>query len=324
MQSLKSLQQRISEAFVSAKFNHEPLELYQPISYTLDLGGKRLRPVLVLMSCDIFSGDIENAVYPAMGVEIFHNFTLLHDDIMDNAPLRRGNQTVHQKWNANTAILSGDTMFVIAYEYVAKTDPKLLPQVLDLFNDTARKVCEGQQYDMNFETRQDVSIPNYMLMIRLKTAVLIACSLKLGAILAHAGNADAEKIYELGIELGLAFQLQDDYLDAFGDTSKFGKAIGGDISTNKKTFLYLKAFELAKDEKLIQLSNYFSDTNIALHNKTEGILKIYRQLKIDEITRIEIELHHTKAMEILNTFNFNPETTNELVVLMQEMLGRER
>ena len=324
MQSLKSLQQRISEAFVSAKFNHEPLELYQPISYTLDLGGKRLRPVLVLMSCDIFSGDIENAVYPAMGVEIFHNFTLLHDDIMDNAPLRRGNQTVHQKWNANTAILSGDTMFVIAYEYVAKTDPKLLPQVLDLFNDTARKVCEGQQYDMNFETRQDVSIPNYMLMIRLKTAVLIACSLKLGAILAHAGNADAEKIYELGIELGLAFQLQDDYLDAFGDTSKFGKAIGGDISTNKKTFLYLKAFELAKDEKLIQLSNYFSDTNIALHNKTEGILKIYRQLKIDEITRIEIELHHTKAMEILNSFNFNPETTNELVVLMQEMLGRER
>ena len=324
MQSLKSLQQRISEAFVSAKFNHEPLELYQPISYTLDLGGKRLRPVLVLMSCDIFSGDIENAVYPAMGVEIFHNFTLLHDDIMDNAPLRRGNQTVHQKWNANTAILSGDTMFVIAYEYVAKTDPKLLPQVLDLFNDTARKVCEGQQYDMNFETRQDVSIPDYMLMIRLKTAVLIACSLKLGAILAHAGNADAEKIYELGIELGLAFQLQDDYLDAFGDTSKFGKAIGGDIATNKKTFLYLKAFELAKDEKLIQLSNYFSDTNIALHNKTEGILKIYRQLKIDEITRIEIEHHHTKAMEILKSFNFNPETTNELVVLMQEMLGRER
>ena len=324
MHSLKSLQYRISEAFASSKFNNEPSQLYQPISYTLDLGGKRLRPVLVLMSCDIFSGDIENAVYPAMGVEIFHNFTLLHDDIMDNAPLRRGNQTVHQKWNANTAILSGDTMFVIAYEYVAKTDPKLLPQVLDLFNDTARKVCEGQQYDMNFETRQDVSIPDYMLMIRLKTAVLIACSLKLGAILAHAGNADAEKIYELGIELGLAFQLQDDYLDAFGDTSKFGKAIGGDIATNKKTFLYLKAFELAKDEKLIQLSNYFSDTNIALHNKTEGILKIYRQLKIDEITRIGIELHHTKAMEILNSFNFNPETSNELVVLMQEMLGRER
>jgi geranylgeranyl diphosphate synthase type II len=324
MHSLKSLQQRISESFVSAKFNQEPLQLYQPISYTLDLGGKRLRPVLVLMSCDIFGGDIENAVYPAMGVEIFHNFTLLHDDIMDNAPLRRGNQTVHQKWNANTAILSGDTMFVIAYEYVAKTDPKLLPQVLDLFNDTARKVCEGQQYDMNFETQSDVSIPGYMLMIRLKTAVLIACSLKLGAMLAHARNAEAEKIYELGIELGLAFQLQDDYLDAFGDTSKFGKAIGGDIATNKKTFLYLKAFELAKNGTLIQLSNYFSDTNIALHDKTEGILKIYRQLKIDEITRIEIELHHTKAMEILKSFNFTPETTSELIALMQEMLGRER
>jgi geranylgeranyl diphosphate synthase type II len=324
MHSLKSLQLRISEAFADAKFNQEPLQLYQPISYTLDLGGKRLRPVLVLMSCDIFGGDIGKAIYPAMGVEIFHNFTLLHDDIMDNAPLRRGNKTVHQKWNANTAILSGDTMFVIAYEYVAKTDPKLLPRVLDLFNDTARKVCEGQQFDMNFETKLDVSIPDYMLMIRLKTAVLIACSLKLGAMIAGAGNPEAENIYELGIELGLAFQLQDDYLDAFGDTSKFGKAIGGDIATNKKTFLFLKAFELAKAETLTHLNNYFSDTNIALHDKTEGILKIYRQLKIDEITRLEIELHHTKAMEILKSFNFTPETTSELIALMQEMLGRER
>jgi geranylgeranyl diphosphate synthase type II len=276
------------------------------------------------MSCDIFGGDIEHAVYPAMGVEIFHNFTLLHDDIMDNAPLRRGNLTVHQKWDTNTAILSGDTMFVIAYEHVAKTDPVLLPMVLELFNDTARKVCEGQQYDMNFETQVNVSIPDYMTMIRLKTAVLIACSLKLGAIIAHASQPDADKIYEFGIELGLAFQLQDDYLDSFGDTSKFGKAIGGDIVTNKKTFLFLKAFELANEDTLIKLTNYFFDTEIAHKDKISGIINIYRELKIDEITRREIEYHHLKALEILKSFHFNPETTHELVVLMQEMLGRER
>jgi len=324
MHSLKSLQNRISEAFSGTRFHDEPYQLYQPIAYTLDLGGKRLRPVLVLMSCDIFGGDIEKAVYPAMGLEIFHNFTLLHDDIMDNAPLRRGNTTVHQKWDTNTAILSGDTMFVIAYEYVAKTDSALLPQVLDLFNDTARKVCEGQQFDMNFETEPNVSIPGYMTMIRLKTAVLIACSLKLGAILAHADQRDAEKIYELGIELGLAFQLQDDYLDAFGDTRKFGKAIGGDIATNKKTFLFIKAFELAKEDILIKLTNYYFDKEISRTQKTVGILNIYRTLKIDEITRLEIEHHYAKAMEILDSLHFDQSRTSQMVVIMQEMLGRER
>jgi geranylgeranyl diphosphate synthase type II len=324
MHSLKALQSRISEAFFDAGFVHEPLQLYEPITYTLDVGGKRVRPVLVLMSCDLFGGDINKAVFPAMGVEIFHNFTLLHDDIMDNAPLRRGMETVHQKWDANSAILSGDTMFVIAYEYVAKTDPELLPQVLNLFNDTARKVCEGQQYDMNFETQSDVTIPDYMRMIRLKTAVLIACSLKLGAILAKADQADAEKIYEFGIELGLAFQLQDDFLDAFGDTSKFGKAIGGDISTNKKTFLFLKAFEMAKEDTLIKLTNYVLDKEIGETQRVAEIIAIYRHLKIDEITRREIEYHHQKAMEILNSLHFKPGMTREMVGLMQEMLGRER
>jgi geranylgeranyl diphosphate synthase type II len=324
MHSITSLHQRISEAFSNAKFTYDPLQLYQPISYTLDIAGKRLRPLLVLMSCDIFGGDVERAIFPAMGVEIFHNFTLLHDDIMDNAPLRRGNETVHQKWDINTAILSGDTMFVIAYEHVAKTDPLLLPQVLDLFNDTARKVCEGQQYDMNFETQANVSIPDYMMMIRLKTAVLIACSLKLGAIIAEADEAVADKIYDFGIELGLAFQLQDDFLDAFGDTRKFGKAIGGDIATNKKTFLYLKAFELAKGDTLISLTNYFFDKEITVQQKTEGILNIYRNLKIDEHTRHEIESHHQKAMEILKSFHFAPPMISELIALMQEMLGRER
>ncbi|MEI7897527.1 MAG: polyprenyl synthetase family protein [bacterium] len=324
MHSIKSLHERVNKAFSKTLFSREPEQLYQPIAYTLDLGGKRLRPVLVLMACDIFGGELEKAVYPAMGVEIFHNFTLLHDDIMDNAPLRRGNKTVHQKWDTNTAILSGDTMFVVAYEHVAKTDPALLPQVLNLFNDTARKVCEGQQYDMNFETQADVTISDYMMMIRLKTAVLIACSLKLGAIIAHANPADAERIYELGIELGLAFQLQDDFLDAFGDTGKFGKTIGGDIATNKKTYLLLKAFESARGDTLIKLTNFFFDKDIPAKQKTEGVLEIYRELAIDKITRQKIEYHHGKAMEILQSFHFDTEITSELEELMQEMLGRER
>jgi geranylgeranyl diphosphate synthase type II len=324
MHSLKSFHHIIGEAFAKASFAQAPSQLYEPITYTLDLGGKRLRPLLVLMSCELFGGEIEHAIYPAMGVEIFHNFTLLHDDIMDNAPLRRGNKTVHQKWDTNTAILSGDTMFVIAYEHVAKTNPAMLPDVLNLFNDTARKVCEGQQYDMNFETQPNVSIPDYMTMIRLKTAVLIACSLKLGALLSNAPKESADKIYEFGIELGLAFQLQDDFLDAFGDTSKFGKAIGGDIATNKKTYLFLKAFEMATGDTLVRLTNYFFDKEIGLQEKTEGILEIYRQLKIDEITRVEIENHHSKAMEILNSFQFPAATTTEMLKLMQEMLGRER
>ena len=324
MHSLKYLQQFISDAFSDAEFVNEPLQLYEPIAYTLDIGGKRLRPALVLMSCDLFGGEINKAVYPAMGVEIFHNFTLLHDDIMDNAPLRRGRETVHQKWDINSAILSGDTMFVIAYEYVAKTDPELLPQVLNLFNDTARKVCEGQQYDMNFETKSDVVITDYMQMIRLKTAVLIACSLKLGAILAKATPQDAEKIYDFGIELGLAFQLQDDFLDAFGDTNKFGKTIGGDISTNKKTFLFLKAFELAREDTLLKLTNYYFDKEIDGSKKVEEIINIFRQLKIDEITRHEIENHHQKAMDIFNSLHFESEKSAEMIGLMQEMLGRER
>ena len=324
MFSTKLLQQRIADAFSTTRFVREPEQLYDPIAYALDLGGKRLRPVLVLLSCDLFGGNIEEAVFPAMGVEIFHNFTLLHDDIMDNALLRRGRETVFQKWDKNTAILSGDTMFVIAYEYVAKTDPALLPQVLGLFNDTARMVCEGQQYDMNFESQSSISLSDYMMMIRLKTAVLVACSLKLGAILAKADPADAEKIYDFGIELGLAFQLQDDFLDAFGDTAKFGKAIGGDITTNKKTFLYLKAFELAKGDILNNLTNYFFSHEISGSQKVNGIINIYRKLKINEITNREIEYHYRKALEILKSFGFNPVRTSEMVGLMEEMLGREK
>jgi geranylgeranyl diphosphate synthase, type II len=324
MHSLISLRKRIDRAFAESAFMHEPAALYEPIAYTLDQGGKRLRPVLVLLSCDLFGGDIEKAVFPAMGIEIFHNFTLLHDDIMDNAPLRRGFETVHKKWSANTAILSGDTMFVIAYEHVAKTDPLFLPRVLDLFNDTARKVCEGQQYDMAFETKPDVTVPDYLHMIRLKTAVLIACGLKLGAILADAGITDASRIYEFGVELGMAFQLRDDYLDAFGDTGKFGKEIGGDIATNKKTYLYLKAFELATGHTRIRLTNLFAGTEMPLEQKTSGILQIYRELEIDRITRTAIERYHHNALRILDSFGFESARSGELISLMNDMLVREK
>lgn len=318
------LQQRITTAFESSTFIFPPTQLYLPINYTLEQGGKRIRPLLVLMATDLFGGDIENALFPAMGLEIFHNFTLLHDDIMDQAPLRRGRPTVHSQWDINTAILSGDTMFVIAYEYVAKTDPALLPRVLDLFNDTARKVCEGQQYDMNFETMQAVTINDYMLMIRLKTAVLIACSLKLGAIIAGASATDAEIIYETGIELGLAFQLQDDYLDAFGDVAVFGKTIGGDIRTNKKTFLYLKAVETARGSDLELFRHLLHDPGVTPTEKVEQVINLYRKLKIDDLTSAEVEYHHNRALEILRTLSVARARISELILIMNKMLARDR
>ena len=323
MHSYTSLQQRVSEEFRNARFLFHPEGLYLPIHYTMENGGKRLRPVLVLLSCDLCRGDIGQAILPAMGLEIFHNFTLLHDDIMDQADLRRGRETVHRKWNVNTAILSGDTMFVMAYEYVAKTDPSLLPQVMELFNETARKVCEGQQFDMDFESLADVNIHDYLMMIRLKTAVLIACSLKLGAIIAGAPTEVADKLYDAGIELGLAFQLKDDYLDAFGDTTRFGKTIGGDIAANKKTYLLLKALETARGDQLIRLTNLLTDTETGRDEKITGIIGIYNDLNIPAMVLDQIRHHHTKATGILDTLIGLDYDVSELKSLMEQMLRRE-
>jgi geranylgeranyl diphosphate synthase type II len=324
MHPLTEIQNYIQSAFGNTRFEKEPAHLYRPIDYTLGQGGKRLRPVLVLLSCELFGGDISKALSPAMGLEIFHNFTLLHDDIMDHAPLRRGKKTVHEKWDINTAILSGDTMFVIAYEFVAKTDPALLPDVLVLFNDTARKVCEGQQYDMNYESTEIVTIDDYMEMIRLKTAVLIACSLKLGAIIAGASHDQATRIYHAGIELGLAFQLQDDYLDAFGDEAKFGKSIGNDITTNKKTYLYLKAEELASPSEREQLRSACGKDNQAISSKITNTIALYQKLGVDRFTRNKIEEHHRKALELIDSLEFSTELSQPLKTLMNEMLSREK
>ena len=323
MYSYDYLMNKIQAAFPEGNFLEVPIELYDPIEYALSQGGKRLRPLLVLLSCEMFGGNPDEAMNPAIGVEIFHNFTLLHDDIMDQAPLRRGAQTVYTKWNSNVAILSGDTMFVMAYEYVCRIAPPKLPDVLATFNDTARKVCEGQQYDMNFETQAKVNLDDYFMMIRLKTAVLIACCVKVGAIMAGADPKDAENIYNFGENLGMAFQLQDDLLDAFGDTSKFGKEIGGDIVTNKKTFLYLKAFELADGDTLEELTQLFQDKAVEADKKVLRIQKIYQSLGIDVITQEIIEEYLNKAILYLEQIDVDEVRKAGLRKFANEMIYRE-
>jgi geranylgeranyl diphosphate synthase type II len=323
MHSIPSLHKKIAEMFSAEQFLFEPHELYEPIAYALSQGGKRLRPLLVLMSCDLFGGRIEEAMKPSVGVELFHNFTLLHDDIMDNASLRRGMPTIHKKWNANVAILSGDTMFVMAYDYIAKVRKEFLPQTIDLFNDTARKVCEGQQYDMTFETQKVVSVEDYLMMIRLKTAVLISCSVKLGAILAQAGGQDTAHMYEFGDHLGMAFQLRDDYLDIFGDTEKFGKEIGGDILTNKKTFLYLKAFELAKGDDLVRLTHYFRDPMTEPADKIRKVKEMYRTLGVDRLTRELIERYAAQALHALDRVGVEESRKKGLRQVSTDLLNRE-
>lgn len=323
MHSVTHLMKMIQDLFPQGKFEGTPAELYDPIEYTLSQGGKRLRPLLVLMSCEMFGGKAEEAINPAIGVEIFHNFTLLHDDIMDGAPLRRGKLTVYKKWDTNVAILSGDTMFVMAYEYVCKVSPGKLPAILATFNDTARKVCEGQQYDMNFETQDHVCLEDYYEMIRLKTAVLIACCVKVGAIMAGAKPEDASRIYQFGENLGMAFQLQDDLLDTFGDVSKFGKEIGGDIVTNKKTYLYLKAFELADEDQKQTLAALFNDEKINPGQKITQIKEIYLQLEVDQCTRKIIKGYMDRAIAELDLIDL-PETCKApLRKLAKEIIHRE-
>lgn len=244
--------QLIEKTLHEQSFDSNPIELYEPISYILGLGGKRLRPAMVLAACELFEGDIDKALLPALAIEVFHNFSLVHDDIMDDASLRRGQKTVHEKWNSNIAILSGDAMLVKAYQYIAEVDPKILPEVLEIFSQTALEICEGQQMDMNFESRQDVPEAEYLEMIRLKTAVLLGAALQIGALIGGASSQSAASLYKFGINAGLAFQVQDDLLDAFGDPEKVGKKAGGDILQDKKTLLMIYAKEL-NEEALAQL-----------------------------------------------------------------------
>jgi geranylgeranyl diphosphate synthase, type II len=322
MNQVQDLQNRIDEAFRGIELPAEPADLYNPISYTLELGGKRLRPLLVLASCQMFGGEISEAINPAIGIELFHNFTLLHDDIMDEAPLRRGKETVYKKWNSNVAILAGDTMFALANKYMLRTRFQAISQVVELFNQTAIEVCEGQQYDMDYEKRPEVTIPDYLEMIRLKTAVLLAASLKTGAIIAGAGAVDCDYIYQFGINIGLAFQLKDDLLDVYGIQEKFGKVSGGDIIAGKKTYLYLKALESA-GAQTEYFRKLYSSHDIESTEKVSKVKEIFNQLEIEQHTRKLIDDYYQKALHDLARISLSIEATESLREYTDGLMERE-
>jgi geranylgeranyl diphosphate synthase type II len=324
MLTLQDYQNIIIERLKKEDFNSEPVELYEPISYTMSLGGKRLRPSITLMACDIFNGKIEEAVNAALGLETFHNFTLLHDDIMDEAPLRRGELTVYKKWDANRAILSGDTMMVLAYDFLLNSPKDLLYDLFKVFNKIGKEVCEGQQYDMNFEDAKEVSIEEYLEMIRLKTAVLIGGSMHVGAIIARASKEKSELIYDFGENIGMAFQLQDDLLDAFGETSVFGKQTGGDIRANKKTYLYLKALELANQVDKKRLKELYAQNHSNDEEKVREVLAIFNKHQIFERTRDLMDDYYKKAMVFLKKIDLIKEKEAVLVSLADTLMKRNK
>jgi geranylgeranyl diphosphate synthase, type II len=296
----------------SKKWIKEPKNLYEPIDYILKLGGKRMRPILTLMSSDIFTGEYEKAMPAALAVEVFHNFTLIHDDIMDDAPLRRGQDTVHEKWNTNTGILSGDAMLILAYQYFENYEPIIFRKLAKLFSKTALEVCDGQQLDVDFETRSDVTIDEYVNMIRLKTSVLVAAALKMGALVANANEENANLIYDFGLNLGLAFQLQDDYLDAFGNPDTFGKQVGGDIIENKKTFLYLKSLEVANQEDQNKLHFYYNQKLDDNSIKIAEVTRIFKSNKIPLLIKEEIKNYTEKAFQTLSALNISERNKQRL------------
>jgi geranylgeranyl diphosphate synthase type II len=311
------------EEFNQSLLNKKPSSLYDPIKYTLDLGGKRMRPLLTLIACDLFDGTISDAVKPALGLEIFHNFTLLHDDIMDKAPLRRNQPTVHKKWNADIAILSGDTMFVQSFQYVMQSPAIHLKEVLEVFTKTAIEVCEGQQMDMDFERQLNVSIPQYIKMITLKTSVLLAGSMKIGAIIGGARAEDAVHIYEFGKNLGIAFQLQDDILDVFGTSHKVGKQTGGDIVSNKKTYLLLKAMDMADRYKKEELQLWMHTTDVDAVEKVEAVKSIYEYLGVKALAEAEMQKYYEKSLTHLNEIPCNQNKKEMLKHFANNLMQRE-
>ncbi len=319
MEKLDAYKQRINQFLAEENFGKQPSNLYDPIHYTINLGGKRLRPVLALAACDLFGGNVDDVLKPAIAIEIFHNFTLLHDDIMDDAPQRRGEETVYKKWNSNIAILSGDTMFALACRYLNSVDSSKLPGILETFTQTAIEVCEGQQYDVDFESREDVTINEYLEMIRLKTAVLLGASLKIGALVANAPADQANLIYDFGVNAGLAFQLKDDWLDIFGNENKFGKSIGGDIVANKKTYLYLKCLEKAVKTDHEKLTELFSNKPLETGLKIGQVLDLYEKYRVKEESTREMENYFNLALEAINT-TLVPQNKKDLLIGYAEWL----
>jgi geranylgeranyl diphosphate synthase type II len=323
MKDLKELQTIILQAVQDLKYPTQPPDLYEPISYILSLGGKRLRPALVLMACDAFGGDVQKAIKAALAIEVFHNFTLMHDDIMDKAPLRRGQVTVHERWNQNVAILAGDAMMVEANKLMLQVPDAILRQVMDIFNNTAAGVCEGQQFDMSFESRDRVSADEYLNMIRLKTAILLGGALKIGALIGGASDKDADLIYTFGEQLGIAFQLQDDILDVYGDPDKFGKQVGGDILSNKKTYLLIKALESAKDGYATALQQWLDDSNADAQQKVAAVTAIYNNLQIREQAEQAMQDYATKAFAAFDSINLPDVNKQYLRGFADSLLVRE-
>lgn len=319
MKPFQELQLLIEKELKTINFPTEPKNLYNPIKYVLDIGGKRMRPILTLMAHQLFNSDIEKSVKAAIAIEVFHNFTLLHDDIMDEAPIRRGVKTVHEKWDKNTAILSGDTMLVQSYDLLMSVEDCYLREILETFNTAAKQVCEGQQWDMDFESRDDVAISEYLKMIEYKTSVLLAASLKIGAINGGSTTEEADHIYEFGINMGIAFQLKDDLLDAFGDPGDFGKQVGGDIIANKKTYLYLRALELADEKQKERLIYYFSN-DTERDQKVESVKEIFSNLEIPLHTTTLMKSYHKKALFHLDAINSN--NKNSLYSFSELLLDR--
>lgn len=322
MQNIPFYQQAIVDYLDDYIQEKEPESLYNPIHYILQLGGKRLRPVLTLMAAEIFDCDYKKALNAALSIEVFHNFSLVHDDIMDDAPLRRGQETVHEKWDLNTGILSGDAMLIMAYQLFENYEPETFQALAKLFSKTALQVCEGQQYDVDYESRDDVSIPEYLKMIEYKTAVLLGAAMEMGAIVAKAPQADIVNMYEFGKNLGIAFQLQDDYLDAFGDPETFGKQVGGDIIENKKTYLYLKALEFSNADEKQQLLHLYSLKPSDQTHKIETIKEVFNASGSSLATKQIIEDYTNKAFQILEGLHVSEEKKALLKTFGEQLMNR--
>lgn len=313
----------VNDYLVQLPYDRRPASLYEPIRYVLSMGGKRIRPVLMLLSYNLFKDDPETILMPACALETYHNYTLLHDDLMDNADLRRGHETVHKKWNANTAILSGDSMLVLAYQRMQQCSSDKMAEVLALFTETALEIGEGQEYDMAFEHRDDVSEEEYIEMIRLKTSVLLACALKIGAILAGASKEDADNLYRFGEQIGLAFQLQDDFLDVYGDTRVFGKAIGGDITSNKKTFMLINALNHANEEQRRQLESWIGATKFDRDEKVAAVTRLYNEIGIDRMAQDKIAYYFEQSRKYLQAVSVDESRKVELAAYAQRMMNRQ-
>ena len=313
----------VNEAIDSLPYDRQPASLYDPIHYVLSIGGKRVRPVLLLLAYNLYRDDPERVMMPALGLETYHNFTLLHDDLMDRADMRRGHQTVHCRWSPNQAILSGDTMLLQAFERVEQCDPALLPEVFSVFLETTLEIGEGQQLDVEFEKRNDVTEDEYIEMIRLKTSVLIACAVKMGAILAGASQEDADMLYKFGEQIGLAFQLQDDLLDVYGDPKVFGKNIGGDITSNKKTYMLINAINLANEEQRRELTRWIDAEEFDRNEKVQAVTALYDEIGIRQLCEQKMDFCYEKALQYLEKVSVSEDRKTELRAYAAAMMKRQ-